>query len=266
METLIEKYLGAAERVDPIKCAGSIVKVQGLLIESRGPAAIIGEVCRIDAPKGRGTIRAEVVGLRGEIVQLMAFDETAGIEIGSRVVATGERLSVAVSPKLLGRTLDSLGHPRTGRATSNPPPTIPPWPILPIRSSGAASPSGSPRAFAPIDGLLAVGKGQRLGIFAGSGVGKSTLLGMVARNTNADVNVVALIGERGREVNDFIANDLGEEGMARSVVIVSPSNARLLRVCGALCGHRGGRILRDKAWMSCSSSTRSPASHGLSAR
>jgi flagellum-specific ATP synthase len=247
METLIEKYLGATERVDPIKCAGSIVKVQGLLIESRGPAAIIGEVCRIDAPKGRGTIRAEVVGLRGEIVQLMAFDETAGIEVGSRVVATGELLSVAVSPKLLGRTLDSLGHPSDGKgdiesSTYYPALADPPDPLKRRRITERVA-----TGVRAIDGLLAVGKGQRLGIFAGSGVGKSTLLGMVARNTNADVNVVALIGERGREVNDFIANDLGEEGMARSVVIVSPSSAPpLARLRGAYVATAVAEYFRDQ--------------------
>jgi flagellum-specific ATP synthase len=247
MESVLEKYLQAAERLDPIKCVGRIEKVQGLLIESRGPQAIIGEVCRIDVPKGRGTLRAEVVGLRGDTVQLMAFDDVSGLEVGNRVVATGELLSVAVSPKLLGRTLDALGRPNDDKgdiessvrypAIADPPDPLKRKRILSRIATGVRS----------IDGMLPVGKGQRLGIFAGSGVGKSTLLGMIARNTNADVNVVALIGERGREVNDFIANDLGDEGLARSVVVVSPSSAPpLARLRAAYVATAVAEYFRDQ--------------------
>jgi flagellum-specific ATP synthase len=247
MDSVIEKYLTAVEHEDPIKCLGRVVKVQGLLIESRGPQAIIGEVCRISAPKGRGVVRAEVVGLREDTVQLMAFDDTAGIEVGCAVTATGELLSVAVSPKLLGRTLDALGRPSDGKgdiesalrypAVAEAPDPLKRKRILDRVATGVRA----------IDGLLPVGKGQRLGIFAGSGVGKSTLLGMIARNTNADVNVVALIGERGREVNDFIANDLGPEGLARSVIIVSPSRAPpLSRLRGAYVATAVAEYFRDQ--------------------
>ncbi len=247
MDSVIEKYLTAVEHEDPIKCLGRVVKVQGLLIESRGPQAIIGEVCRISAPKGRGVVRAEVVGLREDTVQLMAFDDTAGIEVGCAVTATGELLSVAVSPKLLGRTLDALGRPSDGKgdiesalrypAVAEAPDPLKRKRILDRVATGVRA----------IDGLLPVGKGQRLGIFAGSGVGKSTLLGMIARNTNADVNVVALIGERGREVNDFIANDLGPEGLARSVIIVSPSSAPpLSRLRGAYVATAVAEYFRDQ--------------------
>jgi flagellum-specific ATP synthase len=225
ISSLIRKYSETADRVDPIKCVGHISKVQGLLIESRGPQAIIGEVCRIEAPKGPGIIQAEVVGLRDEIVQLMAYEETDGIEVGNRVIASGNRLEVAVSNKLLGRVLDARGNPVDGKgeiesavlypAMANPPDPLKRRRIKERIVTGVRA----------IDGLLAVGRGQRLGIFAGSGVGKSTLMGMIARNTNADVNVVALIGERGRELNDFIENDLGPEGLARSVLIVSPGNS-----------------------------------------
>lgn len=247
MDSVIEKYLGAVERADPIKCAGRIVKVQGLLIESRGPQAVVGEVCRIDAPKGAGVVRAEVVGLRGDIVQLMAFDETAGIEVGNRVVASGELLSVKVSPKLLGRSLDALGLPTDDKgdiesALSYPAVADPPDPLKRRRITQRVA-----TGVRAIDGLLPVGKGQRLGIFAGSGVGKSTLLGMIARNTNADVNVVALIGERGREVNDFIENDLGPEGLARSVIVVSPSSAPpLARLRGAYVATAVAEYFRDQ--------------------
>ena len=248
METAVfEKYIESAQRTDPIKCVGKISKVQGLLIESHGPQAIIGEVCRIIAPKGRGQIRAEVVGLRDETVQLMAFEETDGIEIGDRVIALGTRLEVPVSQKLLGRVLDALGNPIDNKgeiesACMYPALASPPDPLKRRRITERIT-----TGVRAIDGLLAVGKGQRLGISAGSGVGKSTLLGMIARNTSADVNVVALIGERGREVNDFIENDLGKEGLARSVLVVTPSNSSpLARLRGAYVATAIAEYFRDQ--------------------
>jgi flagellum-specific ATP synthase len=247
MDSVIEKYLGAVEREDPIKCLGRVVKVQGLLIESRGPQAIVGEVCRINAPKGKGVIRAEVVGLRGDIVQLMTFEDTSGIEVGGTVTATGELLSVSVSPKLLGRTLDSLGRPLDGKGDIESSVRYPAMADAPDPLKRKRIVDRVATGVRAIDGLLPVGKGQRLGIFAGSGVGKSTLLGMIARNTNADVNVVALIGERGREVNDFIENDLGPEGLARSVIVVSPSSAPpLARLRGAYVATAVAEYFRDQ--------------------
>jgi flagellum-specific ATP synthase len=248
METAVfEKYLETAERIDPIKCIGRVCKVQGLLIESRGPQAVIGEICRIEAPRGSRPVRAEVVGLRDETVQLMAFEETDGLEIGSRVIASGSRLEVPVSMKLLGRVLDALGNPIDGKgdiesALMYPALANPPDPLKRRRVTERVS-----TGIRAIDGLLAVGRGQRLGIFAGSGVGKSTLLGMIARNTSADVNVVALIGERGREVNDFIENDLGPEGLARSVLVVTPSNSPpLARLRGAYVAAAVAEFFRDQ--------------------
>jgi flagellum-specific ATP synthase len=248
METaVIEKYLVSTERTDPIKCTGKITKVQGLLIESHGPQAIIGEICRIITPKGNGQIRAEVVGLRNETVQLMAFEETTGIEIGDRVIATGSRLEVPVSERLLGRVLDALGNPIDNKgeiASSHMYPALANAPDPLTRRRVTDRITTGVRA---IDGLLAVGKGQRLGIFAGSGVGKSTLLGMIARNTTADVNVVALIGERGREVNDFIVNDLGEEGLKKSVLVVTPGNSPpLARIRGAYVATAIAEYFRDQ--------------------
>jgi len=245
--TIFNKYLDCAERTDPIKCVGKITKVQGLLIESRGPHAIIGEICRIIAPKGKGQIRAEVVGLRNENVQLMAFEETDGIEVGDRVIALGSRLEVPVSNDLLGRVLDAFGNPIDEKGPID---TVCMYPAL----ASAPDPLKRRRVkdrittgVRAIDGLLAVGKGQRLGIFAGSGVGKSTLLGMIARNTTADVNVVALIGERGREVNDFIEKDLGPEGLKRSVLIVTPSNSPpLARLRGAYVATAVAEYFRDQ--------------------
>ncbi|MDR2536086.1 MAG: FliI/YscN family ATPase [Treponema sp.] len=247
METLLEKYIEAAQQVDPIKCVGRISKVQGLLIESRGPIAIIGEICRIEAPRSHRVIHAEVVGLRDETVQLMAYEEIDGIEVGDRVVASGTALTVAVSEKLLGRLLDAQGKPIDDKGDIEsgiyyPAMASPPEPLKRRRVTERIC-----TGVRAIDGLLAVGRGQRLGLFAGSGVGKSTLLGMIARNTNADVNVVALIGERGREVNDFIEKDLGPEGLARSVIIVTPSNSPpLSRLRGAYIATAVAEYFRDQ--------------------
>ncbi|WP_304223814.1 FliI/YscN family ATPase [Gracilinema caldarium] len=247
LDSILTKYIEATDQIDPIKCVGHVTRVQGLLIESRGPQAIIGEVCRIYAPKGRGVIRAEVVGLRGETVQLMAYDETAGIEVGNRVVSTGELLSVPVSNKLLGRVLDALGKPTDDKGDIEAPLYYPAQADPPNPLKRKRITERIVTGVRAIDGLLPVGKGQRMGIFAGSGVGKSTLLGMIARNTNADVNVVALIGERGREVNDFIANDLGPEGLARSVIVVSPSSAPpLARLRGAYVATAVAEYFRDQ--------------------
>jgi flagellum-specific ATP synthase len=248
VETAIfEKYLNTAQRTDPIKCVGKIINVKGLLIESHGPQAIIGEVCRIIAPRGKGQIRAEVVGLKDEIVQLMAFEETDGLEVGCRVIALGSRLEVPVSNKLLGRVLDAFGNPIDDKGDIDavamyPALASPPDPLKRRRITERIT-----TGIRAIDGLLAVGKGQRLGIFSGSGVGKSTLLSMIARNTSADVNVVAMIGERGREVNDFIEKDLGPEGLARSVLIVTPSNSPpLMRFRGAYVATAVAEYFRDQ--------------------
>jgi flagellum-specific ATP synthase len=247
MGSVFSKYLEVTEEVDPIKCIGRVSKVQGLLIESRGPAAIIGEICRIESPKSGRQILAEVIGLRDDTVQLMSFNEINGIEVGNRVIASGSQLKIPVSSKLLGRVLDVLGYPIDGKgevessvyypAMANPPNPLSRKLIKERIATGVRA----------IDGLLAVGRGQRMGIFSASGVGKSTLLGMIARNTNADVNVVALIGERGREVNDFIERDLGPQGFARSVLVVSPSNSPpLARIRGAYTATAVAEYFRDQ--------------------
>ncbi|MCL2800730.1 MAG: FliI/YscN family ATPase [Treponema sp.] len=245
--TIFDKYLKCTDRTDPIKCVGKVKKVQGLLIESHGPHAIIGEICRIIAPKGKGIIRAEVVGLRDETVQLMSYDETEGLEIGDRVIALGSRLEVPVSGKLLGRVLDAFGNPMDDKGAVESECLYPALTGCPDPLKRKRVKERITTGVRAIDGLLAVGKGQRLGIFAGSGVGKSTLLGMIARNTTADVNVVALIGERGREVNDFIEKDLGPEGLARSVLIVTPGNSPpLARLRGAYVATAVAEYFRDQ--------------------
>jgi flagellum-specific ATP synthase len=248
METAIfDKYFEVAEQADLIKCVGRLTKVQGLLVESKGPQAIIGEMCMIEVPQSEKLIPAEVVGLRNETVQLMAFEETSGLEIGCRVVARGSRLEVPVSTKLLGRVLGALGQPIDDKGEIAPEALYPALANPPDPLSRRRVTQRITTGVRAIDGLLTVGRGQRLGIFSGSGVGKSTLLGMIARNTNADVNVVALIGERGREVNDFIEKDLGPEGLARSVLVVTPSNSPpLARLRGAYVATAVAEFFRDQ--------------------
>lgn len=244
---LVGKYLDAVERADPIKYTGKVTKVQGLLVESRGPQAVVGEVCQILIPSLGKTAWAEVAGLRGETVQLMAYSALDGIEVGCTVIASGELLSVQVSEKLLGRTLDSMGRPVDGLGDIASPERYPAVAVPPDAMTRKRIRTRMSCGIRSIDGLLPLGSGQRIGIFAGSGVGKSTLLGMVARNTNADVNVIALIGERGREVREFIENDLGEEGMARSVLVVSTSDTPpLARLRGAYVATAVAEYFRDR--------------------
>ena len=244
---MFEKYEAILNEIDPIKYSGVVQKVQGLIIESLGPQVVVGELCHIFVPRGKGMVRAEVVGFHNEIVQLMPFDDMEGIEPGCTVVAMGEYLTIPVSEKLLGRILDSMGHPIDDKGSigsadsfpvSNPPPDV-----LKRKSIEERLITGV-RA---IDSLTPVGKGQRIGIFSGSGVGKSTLLGMIARNTKADINVIALIGERGREVKEFLESDLGEEGLSRSVIIVSTSDKPpLSRVRGAFVATAIAEYFREQ--------------------
>jgi len=244
---MFEKYQAVLEKLDPILCSGRVEQVRGYLVEAQGPMAVIGELCRIQV-KSEGVHRhAEVVGLRGNHVQLMCFEDLEGVEVGSKVVAEGEPLRVPVSEKLLGRVLNSLGKPIDGKGEiladgfypihRAPPHVLSRQPITEQIETGVRS----------IDGFVAVGKGQRLGIFSGSGVGKSTLLGMIARNTRADVNVIALIGERGREVREFIEHDLGREGLSRSVIVVSTSDTPpLARLRGAYTATAIAEYFRDQ--------------------
>lgn len=247
MIDIFDKYLTAIEDTDPIKYTGTVTKVQGMLIESQGPQSVIGEVCQIMIPRGTGAVYAEVVGLKGRIVQLMAYEDVQGLEIGCKVIACGNVLDVLVGNNLLGRVLDGMGKAYDNKgeivsATHYPALASPPDPMKrkPIKQRIVTG-------VRAIDALLPCGSGQRLGIFAGSGVGKSTLLGMIARNTNADINVIALIGERGREVVDFIENDLGKEGLAKSVVVVATSDRPpIARLRGAYVATAVAEYFRDQ--------------------
>lgn len=205
------------------KQLGKVVKVIGLTIESIGPNANLNDLCKIVSQDKKRTIMAEVVGFRDDRILLMPYDDVEGIGIGSTVETMNEPLKLKVSDTLLGKTLDGLGKPLDGSEiesiTTYSVEAAPPDPLKRKLIDEVL-----PLGVKAVDGLITVGKGQRIGIFAGSGVGKSTLLGMFARNTKADINVIALIGERGREVREFIERDLGEEGMKRSVVVVATSD------------------------------------------
>lgn len=208
------------------KCFGKVAKVVGLTIESIGPEARLSDMCKIFLDKSRTEyVMAEVVGFHNSNIILMPFDSVDGVGVGCIVENTGHPLSVLVGDDLLGHTLDGIGRPTdcdpnelylTEEYSVE---SLPPDPMNRKIISEVL-----PLGVKAVDGMITIGKGQRIGIFAGSGVGKSTLLGMFARNTRADINVIALIGERGREVREFIERDLGPEGMARSVVVVATSD------------------------------------------
>lgn len=217
-----EKYLRLTEK-SYYKKMGKVSKIVGLTIESMGPDACLNDLCKITPTDGSKPIYAEVVGFRESRVLLMPFDNVEGIGPGCVVENTESPLTVKVGPELLGHTLDGLGNPTTGEeldlTEAYSVEAKPPDPMDRVIISEVL-----PLGVKAVDGLITVGKGQRIGIFAGSGVGKSTLMGMFARNTKADINVIALIGERGREVREFVERDLGTEGMKRSVLVVATSD------------------------------------------
>ena len=212
------------------KYNGKIVRIVGLTVESIGPDAFLGEVCEVDLESRKAL--CEVVGFKDGRVLLMPLENISGAKHGTLVFGTSRQLDVAVGEDMLGRILDGLGRPIDGRplTTSKRYPLLrnAPHPLKRMRITESL-----PVGVRAIDGFITIGKGQRIGIFAGSGVGKSTLLGMIARNTIADINVIALIGERGREVREFIEKDLGE-GLKRSIVVVSTSDQPALLRAKAL--------------------------------
>ena len=242
-----ERYCDKLRTFETVRSTGRISQIVGLTIEGDGPAVELGEHCLIKIRGSQEPLSAEVVGFKAGKVLLMALGDMTGISPGSEIVATGEKLQVEVGPGLLGRVLDGLGNPLDDRGPIlsgefYPLTAAPPNPLTRRRIE-------TPLALGvkAIDGLLTCGRGQRVGIFAGSGVGKSTLLGMIARNTEADINVIGLIGERGREVRDFLERDLGPEGLARSVVIVATSDQpALVRMKGAMVATAVAEYFRDQ--------------------
>ncbi len=247
LEKRFSKYMDSVNSLKTIRQHGKITEVVGLLIESTGPVASIGEVCNLLKDDGKEIGSAEVVGFRKDRTLLMPLGTVENIYPGLTVAATGHPLTVSVGEHLIGRVLNGLGQPMDDKG-----------PLLPGRNRPVTSAVPNPlhriRIAEPfhtgiraIDSLLTVGKGQRMGIFAGSGVGKSVLLGMMARNCKSDINVIALIGERGREVREFLERDLGPEGMARSVVVVATSDQpALIRIKGALVAASIAEHFRDQ--------------------
>jgi len=242
------RFRDMVRRTDPIRCNGIVTQVIGLVVESSGPTAQIGEICNIHYSRSKPPMRAEVVGFKSHRVLLMPLGEMVGIRAGAEVVATGHTHQILVSHDLLGRVLDGLGDPMDNRpiprstqpklydVNASPPNALTRRRITEVLSVGVRA----------LDGILTIGKGQRVGIFAGSGVGKSTLLGMIARNTSASVNVICLTGERGREVREFIEEDLGPEGLKRSVVIVATSDQPpLVRLKAAFIATTIAEYFRD---------------------
>lgn len=245
-----EKLLASIRTSDPIRRGGVVVRVVGLLVEATGPQSPVGDLCLIrSAAEGADAreIPAEVVGFKQGRTLLMPIGEMQGVAPGSSVVATGRPLEVPVGPQLLGRVLDAFGLPMDGGpplvgTTTAPAVREPSDPVSRPRITEVL-----PLGVRAVDGLLTIGRGQRVGIFAGSGVGKSTLLGMMARYTAADVVVVALVGERGREVRDFIERDLGAEGMKKAVVVVATSDKPpLMRVRAAYSATAIAEYFRDQ--------------------
>lgn len=233
-----------------LKLYGQVTQVIGLTVEARGINASIGEVCEIVIPDEQEAVRAEVVGFRDGSAILMPLGELRGVSQGCSVVPSGKSFSVPVGEQLLGRVLNGLGEPIDGLGTLDemskagyyPVDSRPPNPMTRKRITEVL-----PTGLRVVDGLLTCGKGQRIGIFAGSGVGKSTLLGMISRYSNADVNVISLVGERGREVLDFIETDLGTAGLARSVVVVATSEQpALVRLKGAFVACAIAEYFRDQ--------------------
>ena len=236
--------------IPTFKKFGRVTRVVGLMIESQGPESSIGDVCKIHVHSpvnGSQVILAEVVGFKDETVILMPFSSLRDISTGCLVEGTGAPLEVKVGPELIGKVLDSMGNPFDGYALPRGLATVqteqePPNPLTrpPINERLEVGVKA-------IDGMLTVGNGQRVGIFAGSGVGKSTLLGMIARNTTAELNVIALVGERGREVREFIERDLGPEGLSRSIVVAATSDQpALMRIKAAFTATAIAEYFRDK--------------------
>lgn len=230
-----------------IKQSGRVVKIVGLIVESIGPAVSIGDLCQIENSETGEKINAEVVGFRDSRILLMPLGPVFGITPGSLVISTGEQLRVAVGEELMGRIIDGLGNPidGKGRLLTSGTRSIDALPIPAMKRKRITEPVRT--GIKAIDLMSTVGQGQRMGIFSGSGVGKSVMMGMIARGSSADVNIIALVGERGREIREFIEKDLGPEGLKRSIVVaVTSDQPGLIRVKGALTATAIAEYFRDQ--------------------
>ena len=243
----LEDHIEAVDWISPFEVRGRVTEIIGLLIRANVPGVRVGEVCLIRSPHQSEDLKSEVVGFRGEAAVLMPLGEIGDVAMGAEVISTGKSLGVKVSEDLLGRVLNGLGDPIDDLEAVE---TETEYDVM----SAPPDPMSRDRVVKPfetglraIDGVLTVGMGQRVGVFAAAGVGKSTLLGILARNTEAEINVIALIGERGREVRDFLEQDLGTEGLKRSVVIVATSNEpSLVRLKAAYVATAIAEFFRDQ--------------------
>jgi len=241
------KYISAIKEMEPIQVRGKVTNIVGLVVEGHGPGSSMGGMCEI-YPKGSScSIMAEVVGFRDKRVLLMPLGSLDGIGPGSTIIARKAQPTVKVGRDLLGRVIDGMGEPLDGKGPilAGKEAPLHGTPMNPLKKKRISEPLDL--GIAAVNGALTIGKGQRMAIMAGSGVGKSVLLGMMARHTKADVNVIALIGERGREVKEFIERDLGPEGLKRSVVVAAVSDQpALIRIRGAHLATAIAEYFRDQ--------------------
>lgn len=247
IDSYSKRFLGVLDKVDQIKVNGKVTDVIGMVIVSMGPNVSLGDVCTITDRNGREVCKTEVVGFKEGKVLSVALGEVEKISQMCEIKADGKNFRIGVGEGLLGRVIDGLGNPIDGKGELDYSSTrsIHAEPPSPLERTRIVEPLQT--GVRTIDGLLTCGKGQRIGIFAGSGVGKSVLLGMIARNTSADVNVIVLVGERGREVREFIEKDLGEEGLKRSILVISTSDkSALLRIKAAYIGTTLAEFFRDQ--------------------
>jgi len=241
------KYYKVIERLDPIEIYGKVSEVIGLLVEGYDPGTSIGKMCQIYPNGDMRPISAEVMGFKKNKVLLMPLEGLEGIGPGCKIVSLGEKAGVKVGYGLLGRVIDGLGNPIDDKGALGLEDEYPIYAdsINPLKRARIKEPMDL--GIRAINGLFSCGKGQRMGIFSGSGVGKSSLLGMIAKNTKADINVIGLVGERGREVREFIENNLGKEGLAKSVIVVATSDSHpLLRMRAAYVATSIAEYFRDQ--------------------
>ena len=243
----IDKYRKIIDETDSMECGGKVSQVVGLTVEAVGLSANIGDICKIYTGGHNEYVLSEVVGFKDKNILLMPFGDLSGIGPENHIAVADRALKVNVGDGLCGRVLDALGNPMDGLGNIEaqdfyPIDNIPPNPLKRSRIKEKLT-----LGVKAIDALLTVGKGQRVGIFAGSGVGKSTLMGMIARNTDADINVITLVGERGREVREFMEKDLGEEGLKKSVLVIATSDQpAIMRLKSAMVGTSIAEYFRDK--------------------
>jgi len=243
----LDRFRVQLDRIDTLPVGGRVVRTVGLVVESRGPRARVGEICELVGSAGEQPLPLEVVGFREGTLLTVPLGGTSGIRPGDRIVSRGMVSAMAVGDRLLGRVIDGLGRPLDGlgeiEATTEYP--LYPPPLNPLARAAIVAPLGT--GVRAIDALLTCGRGQRLGLFGGSGVGKSTLLGMMARATAADIAVIGLVGERGREVRSFLEHDLGPDGLKKAVVVASTSdNPPLVRIRAAYAATSIAEYFRDQ--------------------